>query len=305
MHIALMSRFGVCAVVFAFVAGCGSQTATDTPAEGSISGEAAEVQEMADQTLAQLGGDAGQREAKHYLEFRAMNQPYEECMQDHGIDFVADYHTINAGYVPDGTSGTWMGALNRRPSDFYLANAEAGHDDQTGNLTADEQTREFQKAQDACDDTNAFTDSPAGEPEIEALQAEYFEILSDVEKQLGPIAPYTACMEDAGIDYISDSDGEEGWGGLYIYLGSQMPRPPLPGEEADDSWLDYLDLEARALAADAECRAGQYERGLELLGPMLRDFRSRNADQLRASSQMWEAYVARAHTAGWTYQKSD
>lgn len=260
---------------------------------------------MADETLAQLAGNAEQREARHYLEFRELSQPYEGCMQAHGIDFVAEYHTIYAGYVPDGTEaeGTWMGALNRKPSDPMLANAEAAHDDETGTLPREYQTEAFEKAKGLCSDTNSvFPESPStneiGDPK---LLEELTGMLTGVERQLGPIGPYTECMKEVGIDYTSASDGEEGWLGLYMYLSTQMPRPPLPGEDAAEAWLQYLDMEERTLAADAECRVDQYEKGLELLGPRLADFREANANGLQAASQNWEKFVTRARAADWTY----
>jgi hypothetical protein len=304
MSSSVVSRLGVGAAVLALMTGCGMRTAESDTRGSAGSDQGAAVQRMADETLAQLGGTAEQREAAHYLLFRAMNRPYEECMRASGIDFTAEYHTINVGYVPDGTSGTWMGALNRKPSDFYAANAEAGHDDETGNLPPDQKTPEFTKAQDACDETNATFDIPSANQGAPELQAEYFETLSSVEKQLGPIAPYTTCMEQAGIDYTTASDGEEGWAGLYLYLGAKMPRPPLPGEKADEAWMQYLDLENQSLAADAQCRGDQYAKGLELLGPLLRDLRARNADELQAASETWEGYVTKAAAAGWAYPGS-
>ena len=289
------------AIVVGLATGCGAESARDGSDSAAVGTtvRAAHVQAMADELKTQLYGNAEQREAEHYLLFRAMNQPYEECMQDRGIDFVAEYHPIHVGSVPDGTAGRWMGALNRKPSDVYAANAEAAYDDTTGGLPEKHQTPEFEAAKDACDGTNAS--GPDYEYFEVPAQAAYSSMLERVEKQLGSIDSYTECMKNAGVDYTVGSDGEEGWVGLYLYLTTGMPRPPLPGAAPSEEWTSYLKVEARALAADEECRADRYEEGLHLLEPLLEGFRERNSADLQKSRWHWQAFVTEAEAIGWTY----
>lgn len=71
-------------------------------------------------------------------------------MRAQGIDFTAEYHTLFAGYVPNGTSGQWMGALNRTPSAQALANGDAFRDDRVGNLSTAEKSGEFVAAKAKC-----------------------------------------------------------------------------------------------------------------------------------------------------------
>ncbi len=283
------------------VSGCGTEAAGDgDPGPASLSSEAAEVERVASETEAQLYGNAEQREAKHWLTFRELNRAYEECIQSQGVAWVAEFATLYAGFVPDGTAGTWMGALNRKPSDNSLTNAEAAYFDAPGQLTPLEQTPEFEAAAAACDSVgNQNLNYEVYDPG-EGLAGDFIVMLDGVEAQLGRIAPYTACMSDAGIEFSAAAEGEEGYQGLYLYLTGEMPRPPLPGGQPDQAWLDYLELEERALAADAECRGAQYEQGLLLLGPKLEEYVDRYAAELRTSRDSWEAYLTQAEVAGYS-----
>jgi hypothetical protein len=108
------------------------------------------VEALADETLAAIIGNAEQREAKRYIIFQEMNLPYQTCMRAQGLDFTTEFHTLYAGYRPDGTSGQWMGGLNRKPSARAIANAEAPRDELRGNLPADEKTPDFTAAKTKC-----------------------------------------------------------------------------------------------------------------------------------------------------------
>lgn len=62
--------------------------------------------------------------------------------------------------------------------------------------------------------------------------------------------------------------------------------------------MTYLDLEERALAADADRRGAKYAEGLALLGPRLAEFNDRFASQLQASKDAWAAELAQAQAMG-------
>lgn len=296
---AASSAVAVAAALSLLAGGCGTQTAVDATPEAVDDTRAIET--LADTTLAQIAGTATQREAEHYVVFKELNSAYETCMNDQGIDFTAEYHTLFAGYRPNGTSGVWMGALNRKPSETALANAAAYRDDMRGQLPADERSAAFVAAQAKCDATtsdSADQQVVLGEPGGVDLEAEFTTMLTGVEEKLGDIAPYTTCMQKAGIDYTTKSDGEQGWAGLYLYLTAQMPTPPLSAEASDTTWQAYLDLERRALAADATCRAAKYAEGLALLAPRIVTFRERYASQLQASQASWTSKLKNAQALG-------
>lgn len=286
-------------------AGCGTETAVDRErASVGVSPESSQIQQAADEILIQMGGSAEQREARYYLEFLDANQSYEQCMQAQGINFVAEYHTSHVGFVPDGTVGQWMGALGRKPSTGRLANVEAAYDDATGNLPVKYRTPDFEQAQAACDTSRPPNGAPERSPIPQGASASYFAMLASVDHQLGPIAPYTGCMRDAGIDYTGGSDGGEGWTGLYLYLVGSMPRPPLPGADPSEEWTRYLSLERRSLSADAACRTDQYTKGLQLLSLQLPEFQAKYASVLQASAKNWQSFVPKAKSAGFTFRAS-
>jgi hypothetical protein len=284
------------------LSGCGTETATDEPrTSGNVSAELIDVQRAADEILAEMGGNAEQREARLYLAFKEANDPYEECMQAHGIDFVAKYHTSNVGFLPNGTSGEWMGALQRKPSEIVIANAEAAYDDATGRLPAKYQTPQFDEAQASCDESRPKNSIMDISPVPSEASASYAKMLASVDKELGPIEPYTECMLDAGVDYTKASNGEQGWAGLYMYLSAMIPRPPLPGDEPSKAWSAYLELEQRSLDADTKCRAAQYEKGLELLAPKIDQFREEYGEVLKASQERWEGFATEAKAEGFIF----
>lgn len=293
-------KVGVAAAALVVLAGgCGTQTRASEPQAPEV--DAPRVEALANETLAEIAGTAQQREARHYVIFNELNQAYESCMNAQGVDFTAGYHTLFAGYRPKGTSGQWMGALHRKPSDQALANAAAYRDDMVGHLPAKEKSAAFVAARAKCDDEDtagADQDVVLGESGEIDLEAEFTKMLTDVEEKLGEIAPYTACMQKAGVDYTAESDGEEGWAGLYLYLTAEMPLPPLPDQTPDKAWQAYLDLEQRALTADTACRGKKYAEGLALLGPSIVSFRERFAGQLQASKDTWGAELEDAQALG-------
>ena len=112
-----------------------------------------------------------------------------------------------------------MGSLNRPPSIHALATVEARR------LEREPAPRKagYRDAAELCSkvnaDTNVVIGGSPGEPEGYLDVTEDFkDMVFTIDEQLGPIAAYTNCMKNEGIDYTLNSEQNEGWRGLYLSL---------------------------------------------------------------------------------------
>lgn len=289
-------------VVLLVCAGCGD-VGLEAPGVANES-KPSTVEARADEIFLQLAGDATQREAVHYLEFRSANADFETCMSDGGFSVRAEFLPIWKGYEPNATSGSWMGELGRRPSVMALQNARSAHAEvSTIDPKSVESSEEYQRAVRRCRDDDLavidFNNKPGVPDGATDLVSEFKSVIFAIDEKLGPIQPYNECMLDAGFDLSAGPDGDGGWQGLYNYLVGTMPLPPMPGAEAAaDEWQVYLELESKAIAADTQCRESKYREGLEMLEPLLDEFASQHAEDLDRFAVEWPKAVAEARDAG-------
>jgi hypothetical protein len=278
---------------------CGTAT---SPTEIAKSPQDA-IEARADSIFEAIGGNATQKEAALWLEKRPNQIAFGECIRSQGFHVDSSYLPLWKGYRADGTSGQWMGALNRAPSERMLAIAETTLSERR-QATPEQRTKEYKAASSLCNERTqdkqyhaggAGPNAPAG---AEQLAGPFFEMVSGVDRQLGSIEPYTDCMKREGIDHTSTTEGEQGWNGLYAYLLGKAPYPPLPDEEPNEAWQAYLSLEKRALEADVTCRETKYHEGLHKLAPLLDEYESEHGDQITEIREGWNQVVSRAEKQG-------
>ncbi|MGC3992666.1 MAG: hypothetical protein QM779_00800 [Propionicimonas sp.] len=258
-----------------------------------------EVETAANRVFVQIYGDAQQREAGNYLSWIALNEDYWSCMEQRGVEPVKHFSPLWTSWTPNATSGTWMGAVQVKPSLHALGIAASSRDESEPSETS----AEYAKVSDACqvNDQDMTVGGGPGTPEGAAqLLAEFKELITSVDAQLGPIQDYRTCMAEAGINYSEKSDGDEGWQGLYMFLTASMPKAPIENEKPSPAWNRYLDLETTALNADERCRADKYQQGLALLGPELSQFAAGHDSQLRTLAADWTKIVQDAREKGFT-----
>lgn len=294
--VALCSGFAL------LLAGCGSAS-SDTGLDTEVRDTDIEsIEVRADDLYELITGGAVEREAVHFLEVTQLNASYNTCMAAAGFEQQPKLHPLWTGFRSNGTSGHWLGATHRNPSEEALAIASSTY------LETEPDTREPSKARDAAESKCSAQDSPVmdqgnrpGTPKSSPdLTQAWHEMMDKVESELGPITPYSECMRAAGIDYAQLSDGEEGWVGLYLYLTAKMPAAPLTKSAAaqDDDWSSYLALEARAMEADESCREVKRAEGLRLLAPRLDEFEQIYESELERLPAEWAAGVAEAEKLG-------
>jgi hypothetical protein len=297
---------GLCAVVAVTIAGCG----TTTVRAGAVSADAHEAQQLSDEILSAIAGTADQREAGHYLTWRALNDPIVACMKEAGYDVRPMYVRHNVG---DSTSGTaassWLGEPGLRlvsglaakgvDSDRLLQSA-----DEPINPNPQADTEGYNDARNDCDDAGDGTGSaesrsePAG---FNRLSGEFIGVVSQLDHSLGSPDEYASCMKDHGHD-LGQSD-EAGYSAMTMWLLQQVPpaqQIPLGEEKPSQAWKDFLRLEGDVLAADQECRLDTYNEAMPELGDRLRDFQSEHAAAITDLQTAWQERVADAERLGWT-----
>ncbi len=261
------------------------------------------VEQHANEVFLLLTGNATQREATHYLQFRDANDGFEKCMAASGFPVQLEFLPIWTGYEPNATSGAWMGELGRRPSVMALQNAKSAQAEveplDPGSVEASpEYQREMQRCRgedEAVIDFGNERGVPEGSTE---LTGEFKEMIFSIDAKLGSIDPYTECMRQAGIDLAAGPDGDSGWQGLYNFLIGSMPLPPSEGDQGASDWQQYLELESQAIEADTKCRELKYHAGLELLEPELADFVAAHQTELDRFAEEWPQAVATARGLG-------
>jgi hypothetical protein len=278
------------------VAGCGSSA--QLPAAPADAGD---IEARALDVYTRISGSARQREAANYLEWLDLNASYWSCLEQKGFAPVKEFSPLWTGWVPNPTSGHWMGSLGVKPSIAALGIAESSRAE-SDPPRSEEANEEYEAASDSCQSGSDVTvGGGPGTPKGAAqLTTDFKKLVKAVDAQLGPIDDYRGCMEDAGIDYVEGADGDEGWQGLYQYLTSEMPQAPLAGEKPSKKWENYLVLENKALEADESCRGEKYRLGLSMLAPGIEEFASNRADQIDEVAAGWATTVEQALAEGFT-----
>lgn len=281
------------------LSGCGTHGAEVASTLGS---DVERIEEHANDVFTRISGTAEQREAVHFLTVGELNKEFIACMSTKGLVVSPEFAPIWAGWEPDATSASWMGALNRPPSIHALATVKARR------LERAPAPRKagYGDAAALCSNVNADTDvaiggSPGEPPGYLDLTDDFKEVIFAIDEQLGPIAEYTKCMKNDGIDYTLHSEENEGWRGLYLSLSNVMPDPPASEEQPSAEWRKYIEYESAALSADAACRGERHREGLQLLGPQLEEFEQRNLDRIQEVQSQWAAAVDRASRLGFKF----
>ncbi|MFT3874206.1 MAG: hypothetical protein QM714_16440 [Nocardioides sp.] len=150
----------------------------------------------------QIWGNEAEKEAAHYLGWRAMTDPIADCMADRGMDYYRRFEPVWGGYQPDGLGDTWTAPHHLKQSDRGLAQAEvlpAAVDEPEAPDWV--MTDRYRSAAMDCEgemgDPSRW-DSPPG---VAELDDEYDSLLADVEDGLGDVEEYDKCMADEGIRF--------------------------------------------------------------------------------------------------------
>jgi len=272
------------------VAACGNQTIENGQA---TSADYAAIEARADNIFTSIGGTALQREAAHYLAVNDMNAAFVNCMDEAGYRVASVFHPIYTGWEPNSTEGLWMGELNRPLSTHALAVAASSRSEFEG-----DRGDAYDKAARNCgeDEPAPVVTEPEGWLD---LNTKYAIALNKVDEQLGPIDEYMDCMKRAGMDYQKLSGTSTGgYQGLFLALQGMMPAAPVAGETASAEWTAYLEFEAKAMEADASCRAKKYHEGLLLLASELDALESHSGDAIDEISRQWQDVLDEGRRAG-------
>lgn len=104
-------------------------------------------------------------------------------------------------------------------------------------------------------------------------------------------APYRSCMAEQDFDVVNNAE-------LYEYVAARFPSPlesPAGGTGTED-WQAAVQLEQRAAAADATCRADIVDSGLQLVAADLGDWIAAHESDLGQLDASWTALVREAQS---------
>lgn len=275
-------------LVLVGVSGCGERTVlrgTTEPDQGDDN-----VQSLAVATYERIWGTAPEKEAAHYLGWRAMTDPISTCMDARGAHYYRRFEPIWNGWTAQ-PLGDLLAPLGWRQSTRALAEAAEIRDDADERrppayVTTDSYRQDATDCEKSMGDPTKW-DSPPG---VEELDDAFDKVVAQATADVGGYKAYTECMRTVGITV-----GDEGLGET---LRQEMPLPPLPGETPSQEWGDYLSLEGDALAADRDCRSDTFHAGMQLLKEPLENFVAEHSAELNSTEETWRAILTQAMSMG-------
>lgn len=307
----MAKKFGthsVAAVTVALIVmGCGTATRVSGTAPSQEQLDATHA--LAAKVTEAIAGDAAGREAVAFRDWRNLNQPTTDCMDEAGFGWEPTFVPMWQGYESPGVVSEWLAPLQLRLASKDLVSSVAAARAEA--LPAQDHDVAYERALDTCSKRSledaelpgTVAGTALGEVEhqqlADELSAGYTRLLDDVESQLGPIRQYGECMANRGFQVGGGSAG--GFSALYINLTSAAPDVgdiPSPGEQSTAVWDKFLDYESRALDADEACRSKEYLEGMALLAPRLEEFVETHQSDIHTLQADWRAIVKEANAAG-------
>jgi hypothetical protein len=140
-----------------------------------------------------------------------------------------------------------------------------------------------------------------------ALEEDWRAALASAGSSLGgdPMK-YNDCMNAAKIPILDErgidaGDVEEA---LQTVVPSAKDIPDSASDPVANSagWQHLLQVEGTVVQADWSCRKSTYEEGIEKLAPLIKDFETRHAQEIRQAQQGWQDIEDRAAKLGYSGQ---
>jgi hypothetical protein len=291
-----------------------SRVADSSPVVGGDgTGVGADVRSTADAVYKSFAGTEREQNAGLVLQSYALNGATSRCMASAGFDDW-DWSLSRAYAEPkDALAATvWFAApLYPYKSQQLIALAPFKRAEVV--MNADEgSSAEREAAITQCLKTTPGTSDDAADAAAKpaaaaALEEDWRAALASAGSSLGgdPMK-YNDCMNAAKIPILDErgidaGDVEEA---LQTVVPSAKDIPDSASDPVANSagWQHLLQVEGTVVQADWSCRKSTYEEGIEKLGPLIKDFETKHAQEIKQAQQGWQDIEDQAAKLGYSGQ---
>ena len=266
-------------------------------------GQSALIQARANEVFESFSGTQYQRNASGVIQAWSLNGAMDTCMAEQGHP-EWDWSTIRnlaprtdalstSNWFDDPVGGGYSTAmLDIAPGirAEYLARTTSPPKDQSAAVDLC-----IERTPTTSDDAADVESIPAG---LAGLRDEWWSMVEDFDAEHGDTDGYNSCFAQ-----VVEKPGFTGdtW---EVILQQSLPAatqlPDHAGAEPSKEWTAFLELEEFLEAADWRCRGEVYNDHIEDVLDAVNDFADRNADEIAAIQEGWEAVVEHAEDLGFT-----